>query len=71
MVLGLILILAGIIMLFLPGQGILTILLGVLLISFPGKHKLVQAIVFQPKIQRSLDWLRKKRKKTPFIWPEP
>jgi hypothetical protein len=68
---GFTLLLAGLIMLFLPGQGLLTILLGLLLISFPGKQKLVDALVGQPKIQRSLDWLRKKRKKPPFFWPEP
>lgn len=68
--LGLMLLFAGIIMLFLPGQGLLTILLGVLLISFPGKQKLVHILVFQPKIQQSLDWLRIKRKKPPFLWPK-
>ncbi len=69
--LGLILLLAGIVMLFLPGQGLLTILLGLLLISFPGKHKLVHFLVNQQKIQRSLDWLRKKRNKPSFLWPKP
>ncbi len=69
--LGLILLSAGIAMLFLPGQGVLTILLGVLLISFPGKHKLVHLLVNQQKIQHSLDWLRKKRNKPPFLWPKP
>ncbi len=68
-ILGLLLVLAGVAMLFLPGQGLLTILLGSLLISFPGKRKLINKLVMQPKIQRSLDWLRKKRGKTPFIWP--
>jgi len=69
--LGLILLLAGIIMLFLPGQGLLTILLGTLLITFPGKKKLMSALVYQPKIQHSMDWLRKKRGKPPFLWPQP
>ncbi len=69
-VLGIILLLAGIIMLFLPGQGLLTILLGGLLISFPGKQKLVYAVICQPKIQQSLDWIREKRHKPPFLWPK-
>lgn len=68
-VLGLLLVLAGVAMLFLPGQGLLTILLGTLLLSFPGKRKLIIRLVVQPKLQHSLDWLRKKRGKTPFIWP--
>ena len=69
--LGMILLLAGIGMLFLPGQGLLTILLGTLLISFPGKKRLVQSLVHQPKIQHSMNWLRKKRGKPPFLWPKP
>lgn len=68
--LGLLLLLAGTAMLFLPGQGLLTILLGALLISFPGKQKLVHSLVYQPKIQHSMDWLRKKRGKPPFLWPK-
>ena len=70
-ILGMILLFAGIIMLFLPGQGLLTILLGTLLISFPGKKRLINSLVHQPKIQHSMDWLRKKRGKPPFLWPKP
>jgi hypothetical protein len=69
--LGIVLILAGIVMLFLPGQGLLTIVLGTLLVSFPGKRKFVHLLVCQPRIRKSLDWLRKKRKKPPFHWPKP
>ncbi len=68
--LGLLLFLAGIIMLFLPGQGLLTILLGALLISFPGKRKIIYTLVCRPRIQQSMDWIRKKRKKPPFQWPQ-
>ncbi|MGB3221261.1 MAG: PGPGW domain-containing protein [Desulforhopalus sp.] len=68
---GMFLLFAGILMLFLPGQGLLTILLGGLLISFPGKRKLLLALVCKPKIQHSLDWLRKKMGKPPFLWPNP
>jgi hypothetical protein len=68
--LGLFLLLAGIAMLFLPGQGLLTILLGVLLVSFPGKQKFVHLLVNQQKIQQSMDWIRKKRNKPPFLWPK-
>ncbi len=68
-ILGLLLVMAGIAMLFLPGQGLLTIVLGALLLSFPGKHKLMNDLVRQPKIQHSLDWIRKKSGKEPFLWP--
>src|SRR5262245_38829534 len=36
-VLGGVFVLAGIVMLFTPGQGLLTILIGLLLLDFPGK----------------------------------
>ena len=68
---GLLLLFAGIIMLFLPGQGLLTILLGTFLISFPGRKKLIKSLVYQPKIQRAMDWIRKKRGQPPFLWPKP
>lgn len=67
--LGILLILAGIVMLFLPGQGLLTILLGGLLLSLPGKQKLIYHLIANNKIQRSMDWLRKKRGKDTFTWP--
>jgi hypothetical protein len=70
-ILGFILFLAGIVMIFLPGQGLLTILLGILLLSFPGKRRLVKYLVSSPRIRHSLDWLRKKCGKQSFIWPEP
>lgn len=70
-ILGMFLLFSGIIMLFLPGQGLLTILLGTFLISFPGKQRLINSLVHLPKIQHSMDWLRKKRGKPPFLWPKP
>ncbi|EKD39334.1 MAG: hypothetical protein ACD_75C00439G0012 [uncultured bacterium] len=69
-VLGLFLLAAGISMLFLPGQGLLTILLGILLLSLPGKHRLVSRLLRSPGVRHSLDWLRKMRRKPPFIWPD-
>ncbi|KJS02940.1 MAG: hypothetical protein VR65_03640 [Desulfobulbaceae bacterium BRH_c16a] len=68
-VLGILLLIAGIAMLFLPGQGLLTILLGILLISLPVKHRLIILLAGLRGVRRSLDWLRKKRRKPPFIWP--
>jgi len=67
---GLLLLLAGIAMLFLPGQGILTILLGLLLLTFPGKQKILNYLIHEPTVQHSLDWIRKKSGKPSFNWPE-
>jgi hypothetical protein len=66
--LGLLLIAAGILMLFLPGQGLLTILLGVLVMHFPGKYRLEQWLVQQPGILPALNWLRAKRR-VPALTP--
>jgi hypothetical protein len=65
---GFILLLAGIAMLFLPGQGILTILLGISLMTFPGKHGLIQRLIDQSSVQQGLNWIRQKTKKPPFVW---
>ena len=65
--LGAILILAGIAMLVLPGQGILTIALGLILCDFPGKRALELRLVKRPSIRKALDWLRRKAGKEPLV----
>ena len=61
------LMLAGILKLLLPGQGILTIVTGLLLIDYPGKFRLERQIARQPAILKSLNWLRAKAQKPPLI----
>lgn len=63
---GIILLLAGILMLVLPGQGLLTMVIGLGLINFPGKHELHARLVNIPSVLRSLNWIRKKGKRPPF-----
>ncbi len=58
--------LAGILMLFMPGQGILTIVLGISLMVFPGKRKLVNKLIEQKSVQHGLNWIRRKTGKTEF-----
>lgn len=67
--LGMLLLLAGFAMLFLPGQGLLTMILGLLLLSFPGKDRLILLLTASPSSRHGLDWLRKKAGKAPFRWP--
>lgn len=64
---GFILLLLGILMLVLPGQGILTILIGISMMNFPGKYRLERKLVSIPKVLYSLNWIRKKASKTPLI----
>ena len=65
--LGYVLLMGGILMLFLPGQGVLTMLTGLLLIDYPGKFRLERKIVSTPAILKSLNWLRAKANKPPLI----
>ncbi|WP_136798253.1 PGPGW domain-containing protein [Desulfosediminicola ganghwensis] len=65
---GLLLLLAGIVMLFLPGQGLITIIIGIALMDFPYKKQLIYTLTRAKAVQKSLNWLRKKTRKEPFIW---
>jgi hypothetical protein len=58
--LGMAFVVAGLIMLLLPGQGVLTILIGLTLMNFPGKHALERRIVQQPAVLRAINWIRAK-----------
>jgi hypothetical protein len=64
---GYVLIVAGIIMLVLPGQGMLTILIGIMLLNFPGKYRLERWFVSRRPILRSINWLRRRAGQTPLF----
>ena len=64
---GVTLIVAGVAMLLLPGQGLLTILVGLMLTNFPGKRTLERWIVGRPRVLASLNWLRKKCDRPPLL----
>lgn len=67
--LGIILLAAGFLMLFLPGQGLLTMILGLSLLDFPGKRRAVDTILELKSIRRGLNWIREKGHKEPFLFP--
>jgi len=64
--LSLILLAGGLLMLFIPGQGILTIVMGIILLDYPNKFQIEQKIVSNRVILNGLNWLRKKGNKTPL-----
>lgn len=68
-ILGVLLALAGIAMLVLPGQGILTLLIGVSLMNFPGKYALERRLVSQSRVFNAINWIRKRADKPPLIHP--
>tara|TARA_B100000945_G_C20335488_1_gene574636 strand:- start:61 stop:486 length:426 start_codon:yes stop_codon:yes gene_type:complete len=64
---GYILILGGILMLILPGQGLITIFIGLMLSNYPGKYSIEKRVIATPKILKSINWLRKKSNEPPLI----
>jgi uncharacterized membrane protein SpoIIM required for sporulation len=64
--LGAILLVAGILMLLLPGQGILTILAALALLDFPGKRRLEMRLLHMPTITKSVNWLRRRAGREPL-----
>ena len=63
------LILAGLAMLLLPGQGLLTLVVGLSLLTFPGKRELIHKIVCQKNVLKTANWLREKADKPPLQAP--
>ena len=67
---ALLLLVAGILMLVLPGQGILTILIAIGVSTFPGKYHLERAIVRQARVFRALNWIRQRYNRPPLDHPD-
>ncbi|HPC35842.1 MAG TPA: hypothetical protein P5268_09920 [Candidatus Marinimicrobia bacterium] len=57
---GLIFLIVGFLLLFMPGQGILTILIGVVLMNFPGKYRIERKLVKRPGILQGINKIRGK-----------
>lgn len=65
-VVGVVLLLAGLAMLFLPGQGLLTMLIGISLMDFPRKRQLEAKMVGQPTLLGVINSMRHKFDKPPL-----
>jgi hypothetical protein len=66
-VVGIMLILAGLAMLVLPGQGVLTILAGLVLLHFPRKHEVMRWIVSRRAVLASANWVRHRAGQPPLV----
>ncbi|MBN1824919.1 MAG: hypothetical protein JW958_01550 [Candidatus Eisenbacteria bacterium] len=64
---GALFLLAGIAMLFLPGQGLLTILAGIALLDFPGKFRLARWLVSRGPLLRTINRLRRRAGRPPLV----
>ena len=67
--LGLILLVAGALMLVLPGQGILTLLAAALLLDFPGKRSLELRLLRAPRVGQAINALRRRANRPPLRFP--
>ncbi|PSJ15798.1 PGPGW domain-containing protein [Nitrosomonas supralitoralis] len=65
-VVGFVFLIAGFLMLFLPGQGLLTMLIGFSFMDFPNKRRLEARIVGHPTILKMINAVRNKFHKPPL-----
>lgn len=68
--LAVIFLLVGLLLLVLPGQGLLTMFLGLVIADFPRKHQLVNWLVAHPSICRPMNWLRRRADREPIVPPK-
>lgn len=65
-VLGVILMIAGLAMLVLPGQGLITLFIGFFLIDFPGKYRFEKWLIRRRAVHRPINWLRRRSGRGPL-----
>jgi hypothetical protein len=65
-IIGYLFIVAGLLMLILPGQGVMTVLIGVILADFPGKDRMLIWLVRRRSVIKTINWLRKRAKAEPL-----
>jgi len=69
-VVGVLLAIAGLAMLVLPGQGLITLALSLVLLDLPGKRKLEARVLRSPKLLGPINRLRHRFGKPPLDEPE-
>jgi hypothetical protein len=65
--LGIMFVFAGIMMLALPGQGLLTIIIGLALMDLPGKYRAERWVISRHSVLRLINWIRRKAAKPALI----
>ena len=63
---GYILIIGGILMLVLPGQGLFTIFIGLMMSNYPGKYFIERKFIAIPSVLKTINWLRKRSNQEPL-----
>ncbi len=67
--LGIILVTAGLLMIFMPGQGLITLLVGLMIMNYPGKHAVERWLINRPHVLTGVNWLREKYDSPPLTPP--
>jgi hypothetical protein len=67
--LGGLLVALGLLMLFVPGQGLLTIFMALFLLDFPGKRRLQRWVISRPAVHRPVNALRRRAGRPPLELP--
>jgi len=67
---AIVLLIAGLLMLVLPGQGLLTILIAIGASTFPGKYRLERAIMRRQTVFKAANWIRARYHRSPIIHPD-
>lgn len=57
----------GVVLLFLPGQGMLMILAGLLVAEFPGKYAAERQLARRPAMRRAIDAIRRRSGRPPMV----
>ena len=63
---GYVLIIGGILMLILPGQGLFTIFIGLMMSNYPGKYFIERKFIAIPSVLKTINWLRKRSNQEPL-----
>lgn len=69
-VLGAALVLFGLVLTVLPGQGIITVLAGLTLMDFRAKRRWIRRVLRRRPVRTSVDWMRRKMGSEPFLIEE-
>ena len=69
-IVGIGLVIIGLMLLFLPGQGLLTIFAGTLLSDFPGKRGMLARLLGSGRVRPVIDKLRERYNRPPMIDPD-
>lgn len=67
--LGYALLALGLLMLVVPGQGLLTVLVALFLVDFPGKRRLQRWVISRPVVHRPVNALRRRVGRPPLELP--